>query len=140
MNWPSLLPSSMMAFRSTPCTESTGFSPYHLLFGKEIHLPIDISLVPKPTLGQNVQQYFEQLISRLKVVKEIAKSNLEKAQAKAKHAYDIRAEQPKFQVDDLVILKQDKILKVFLLNSQISGPDLPVSWIPTQFHLQAEKS
>ena len=53
INWP-LLPSIMMAFRSTPCTESTGFSPNQVLFGKEVHLPIDTSLVPKPTLGQNV--------------------------------------------------------------------------------------
>ena len=96
MNWPSLLPSIMMAFRSTPCTESTGFSPYQLLFSKEMHLAIDTSQVPKPTLDQNVQQYFEQLISRLKVVKEIAKLNLENAQAKVKHAHDIGAEQSKF--------------------------------------------
>ena len=54
MNWPSLLPSIMMAFRSSPCTESTGFSPFQLLFGKEMNLPIDTSLLPKPTLNANV--------------------------------------------------------------------------------------
>ena len=100
-----------------------------------MHLPIDTSLVPKPTLGQNVQQYFEQLITRLKVVKEIAKSNLENAQAKAKHTHDIRAEQPKFQVDDLVMLKQDKIPQGLSSNSQTSGPDLSVSWIPDPISL-----
>ena len=109
MNWPSLLPSIMMAFRSTPCTESSGFSPYQLLFGKEMHLPIDTSLIPKPTLGQNVQQYFENLIEKLKIVKEIAKSNLENAQAKAKHTHDIRAEPPTFQVGDLVMMKLGKV-------------------------------
>ena len=45
MNWPSLLPIIMMAFRSTPCTESTGFSPYQQLFGKEMHFIIVINLI-----------------------------------------------------------------------------------------------
>ncbi|MEW8544998.1 MAG: transposase family protein, partial [Candidatus Thiodiazotropha sp.] len=109
MNWPSLLPSIMMAFRSTPCTESTGFSPYQLLFGKEMHLPIDTSLIPKPTLSQNVRQYFENLIERLKTVKEIAKSNLENAQSKAKATHDTKAEPPTFQVGDLVMMKLGKV-------------------------------
>ena len=109
MNWPSLLPSIMMAFRSTPCTESTGFSPYLLLFGKEMHLPIDTSLVPNPTLSQNVQQYFENLIEKLKIVKEIAKSYLENGQDKAKCTKDIRAEPPTFQFGDLVMMKLGKV-------------------------------
>lgn len=109
MNWPSLLPIIMMAFRSTPCTESTGCSPYQLLFGKEMSLPIDTSLVPKPTLGQNVQQYFANLISRLQVVKEIAKTNMEDTQVKAKHHHDVRAETPTFKVGDYVLMKQGKV-------------------------------
>ena len=55
-NWPSLLPSIMMAFRSSPCSESTQFTPFHLLFGREMNLPVDTSLIPKPTLGQNARK------------------------------------------------------------------------------------
>ena len=109
LNWPSLLPSIMMAFRSSPCTESTGFSPYQLVCGRNMNLPIDTSLVPKPSLGANVQQYFEQLISRLKIVKELARSNMENAQAKAKHIHDAQAREPTYNVGDRVLLKKEKI-------------------------------
>jgi hypothetical protein len=40
-NWSRILPSVMMAFRISPSTQSTQFSPYFLLFGKEMPLPID---------------------------------------------------------------------------------------------------
>ena len=49
-NWPKLLPSIMMAFRSMPNTESTGYSPYEMVFGETMNLPIDTSLIPKQTL------------------------------------------------------------------------------------------
>jgi hypothetical protein len=39
-NWSRILPSVMMAFRMSP-TQSTQFSPYYMLFGKEMPLPID---------------------------------------------------------------------------------------------------
>ena len=109
MNWPSLLPSIMMAFRSSPCTESTGFSPFQLLFGKEMNLPIDTSLIPKPTLHVNVRQYFEQLIGRLKFVKEIARKNMQAAQDKAKHNHDLKAKEPDYKVGDKVLLKNEKV-------------------------------
>ena len=76
-NWPSLLPSVMMAFRSAPCSESTQFTPFHLLFGREMNLPVDISLIPKPTLGQDARQYFNQLIEKLKVSQKIATKKFE---------------------------------------------------------------
>jgi hypothetical protein len=37
-NWSRILPSVMMAFRMSP-TQSTQFSPYYMLFGKEMPLP-----------------------------------------------------------------------------------------------------
>ena len=75
-NWPSLLPSILMDFRSSPCSESTQFTPFHLLFGREMNLPVDTSLIPKPTLGQSAKQYFNELTEKLKVSQEIATENL----------------------------------------------------------------
>ena len=109
MNWPSLLPNIMMAFRSSPCIESTGFSPFQLLFGKEMNLPIDTSLIPKPTLNANVKQYFEQLIGRPKLVKELARENMKNAQDKAKHYHDIKARKPDYKLGDQVLLKKEKV-------------------------------
>ena len=42
-DWDDLLPPVMMAYRSS-VHESTGFSPYRLMFGEECTLPIDIGL------------------------------------------------------------------------------------------------
>ena len=43
-NWPKLLPGIMMAFRMSPATQSTQFSPFELVFGKQMRLPIESSL------------------------------------------------------------------------------------------------
>ena len=42
-DWDDLLPPVMMAYRSS-VHESTGFSPYRLMFGEECMLPMDIGL------------------------------------------------------------------------------------------------
>ena len=41
-DWDDLLPAVMMAYRSS-FHESTGFSPYRLMFGEECTLPMDVS-------------------------------------------------------------------------------------------------
>lgn len=45
-NWPELLSSVMMSFRTSPATESISLSPFSMLFGKEMYLPVDTALVP----------------------------------------------------------------------------------------------
>ena len=42
-DWDDLLPAVMMAYRSS-VQESTGFSPYRLMFGEECTLPMDVGL------------------------------------------------------------------------------------------------
>jgi hypothetical protein len=49
--WKSLLPGIMMAFRMSPAIESTEYSPFFLLFGKEMNLPFDIGIQPKENMG-----------------------------------------------------------------------------------------
>ncbi|ESO98705.1 hypothetical protein LOTGIDRAFT_158653 [Lottia gigantea] len=39
-----------MAYRLSPATQSIGSSPFAMLFGREMRLPIDIQLIPKETL------------------------------------------------------------------------------------------
>ena len=47
-DWEPLLPAVLQAYRSTP-SESTGFTPYRLVFGREMRLPIDIGTpLPEP--------------------------------------------------------------------------------------------
>jgi len=105
MNWASLLPSVMIAFRSTPATESNGFSPFQLVFGKEMVLPVDVGLLPKPSLPNDTKAFFDELLGHLKVCRDIAKTNMEAAQEKSKQRFDKKAKAPDFMVQDKVWLR-----------------------------------
>ncbi|XP_041366707.1 uncharacterized protein LOC121381454 [Gigantopelta aegis] len=99
-----------MAMRNTPC-QSTGYSPHYLLFGKEMHLPSDTSLLPKPSLGKDAKMHITTLIDNLKVVKAIAKDNMATSQTVNKDRQDLKSQQPTFSIGDQVLLfKQDKMI------------------------------
>jgi hypothetical protein len=110
-NWPSILSAAMMAIRMSPATQSTGFSPFLMLFGKEMNLPVDTSLIPKTSMGMDAQCFFEQLLQNLTVAKEIAGSNMKIAQEKSKKRHDIKAKEPTFIVGDWVLLKNMRTKK-----------------------------
>ena len=109
-NWADFLPAAMMAFRSSPAS-GTGLSPFHLIFGKEMNLPIDTSLIPRTTLGLDAQHFFEQLLERLKAAKEIAGTNIRISQEKSKQRHDVKAKDPGLKVGDYVLLKSLKVPK-----------------------------
>lgn len=92
----------MMAFRMSPATNSTGYSPYYIVFGKEMSLPLDVSLTPRETAQQQTKQYVDQLVQRLKVVQELAKANTREAQLATKHRFDQKTKEPSFRVGDYV--------------------------------------
>jgi hypothetical protein len=56
------LPSVMMAFRMSPSTQSTQFSPYYMLFGKEMPLPIDTALIPEEIIDQAPDKFIMETI------------------------------------------------------------------------------
>jgi len=105
-NWAKLLPSIMYSFRVTPSTESSGFSPFHLLFGREMTLPVDINVLPKPTLPSSTREYLEDLIQQLKISHDVAKKNMEFQNTKSKNRFDKTAKAPDFKVNDKVLLRQ----------------------------------
>lgn len=107
-NWADFLPAAMMAIRSLPAS-GTGLSPFHLIFGKEMNLPIDTSLIPKTTLGLDAQHFFERLLERLKAAKEIAGTNIKISQEKSKQRHDLKAKDPNLKVGDHVLLKSLKV-------------------------------
>lgn len=94
-----------MAFRSTPATESSGYSPYHLVFGKEMTLPVDVGLLPKTTMPNQTKQYLDDLMSKFKISTDIARQNMELAKQKTKERFDKKARVPDFQVNDKVLLR-----------------------------------
>ena len=109
-NWDTLIPCIMMALRSTPC-ESTGFSPHYLLFGREMTMPIDTSLIPKDNLGVDAKIHIKTLLENLKVAKSIAKDNIGISQEAAKERHDKGAKQPSFAIQDEVLLYNPTVKK-----------------------------
>ena len=106
----------MMAFRCTPSTKSTTYSPYYLLFGKEMNLPLDVNLIPKPNMPKQAEQYLNELIQNLKVSKNIATENQLKASEKAKLRHDLKAKVPNFRVTDKVLKRNNAVKVDTLLN------------------------
>ena len=64
-DWPEILPSVMMAHRMTPCTQSSQESPFLLLFGREMHVPIDTALLPKDNLAQDHKIHLNNVLKQL---------------------------------------------------------------------------
>ncbi|CAC5400202.1 unnamed protein product [Mytilus coruscus] len=107
-NWAELLPGILMVFRMSP-SASSEFSPYHLLFGKEINLPVDTTLLPKTDINKNLKVHIENIIDCLKIAKRCATDNLKYAQEKQKKHYDKNTALPKFEIQDLVLMYSPKV-------------------------------
>jgi hypothetical protein len=110
-NWSSFLPGILMAYRATPATQSTKYSPYFMVFGREMVLPLDVALQPKESLGKNVQQHLNEILHNLEETQKIATENLQKARAKSKEYYDKQARKPSFAPGDQVLVYNPHVPK-----------------------------
>ena len=114
----------LFAYREVP-QESTGFSPFELLYGRAVRGPMTIlkqlwtKEVEEPEVKNSYQFVFE-LREKLEDTLKLAHSELEKAQQKGKHYYDRKSKVRKFQPGEkvLVLLPTDhnKLLM------QLKGP------------------
>ena len=108
-DWPELLPGIMMAYRSTPCTQSTQFSPFFMLYGREMRLPIDTVLQPKDHLPQDHKVHLSRILQNLEVCRKIAGKNIKDAQDKYKFQYDKRSKVPEYRPAQRVWLYCTKV-------------------------------
>ncbi|VDI75598.1 Hypothetical predicted protein [Mytilus galloprovincialis] len=104
--WPDYLQGVMMSFRNTIQTESTQYSPYYLVFGREPRNPIDIALIPESTKGlsKDAESALKLIVDNLNHARKIAKTNIEAAQQKYKTQHDKNVEEPSFYILDKVWL------------------------------------
>ncbi|VDI04650.1 Hypothetical predicted protein [Mytilus galloprovincialis] len=110
-DWPNYIAPIMMAYRMTPATQSTQYSPFHLLFGQEMRAPIDVALIPKSTLPKNHREYLNKFIKDLLLTRDVAAENTKRAQAKYKTQHDKRAVKPTYLPGDKVMLFCKKVKK-----------------------------
>lgn len=107
-NWNMFLPIVLQALRSSPNIETSGFSPYKMMFGGEMRLPMDVNLIPRETLGTEAKQHIQSLLQRLKVIHNIAKQNTETTQQESKVRHDLKAQPSDFRLLEQVLLKINK--------------------------------
>jgi hypothetical protein len=104
--WDKYLPYLLFAYREVP-TESTGYSPFELLYGRTIRGPLAVikeTWLEKRPDTSNLTSYVLEMRKRLATMQEVVKKNLNKAQGKQKRSYDIRSLNRKFEVGDRVLL------------------------------------
>ena len=117
-DWPDKLPGILMAYRSTPATRSTELSPFQLMFGRTMVTPSDIDLLPRKSLPETYQGHLNGLIQNLKVFQQVAKSNVQKNQAKYKAVHDRNAKERNLLVGNKVLM---------------TNPAVPVGLVPKLF-------
>jgi hypothetical protein len=94
-----------MAIRNSPATQSTEYSHYHMLFGREMNLPFDISVISKQHLSSDAKQQLDEVLANLKITQDLATKNMKLRQAKSKYRYDRNSKIPQF-LRDLALLRQ----------------------------------
>ena len=92
------------------CTinETTGYSPYYLMFGRHARLPIDIAFGTDPDArsGQTATKYITDLRQRLKHAYELARANTGSAAQKNKRKYNNKAKAVRLEVGDRVLVRK----------------------------------
>uniref|UniRef100_A0A803TE47 Gypsy retrotransposon integrase-like protein 1 n=1 Tax=Anolis carolinensis TaxID=28377 RepID=A0A803TE47_ANOCA len=105
-DWDTKLQQLLFAYRSVP-QDSTGYSPFELLFGRKARGPLDLirehweaSPTPDPV---PVDNYIKDLQSTLKMARDIAQEHLMTAQEQQKIRYDATSRPRDFNVGDEVL-------------------------------------
>ena len=121
-NWDSVLTSAIHAYRSS-IHQGTGYSPYYLCFGKEPLTPLDLKLPVSKEFNTH-KEIVKYLHDNTRVAREEAKENIESQQRKSKDRYDQKATNIKFDVGDLVMIKNGvkRAGKAKKLQPKFTGP------------------
>ena len=105
-NWDEYLPYLLFAYREVP-QESTGFSPFELLYGRRVRGPLDIlkeSWTGEAQEETPIAQYIAKMRTNLKEMADIVDVNAKAAQRRQKVIYDRRTRPRQLSVGDEVLV------------------------------------
>ncbi|XP_046562870.1 uncharacterized protein LOC124271745 [Haliotis rubra] len=105
-DWKSHVGPLVHAYNSTR-HESTGYSPFFLMYGRHPRLPVDLAfgLEIEPSKSKSVCQYTKTLRDRLKQAYDLASKAVNKSQARQKETYDVKARAAMLETGDRVLVK-----------------------------------
>lgn len=103
-DWDQYIQSVAFAYRVN-VQATTKFSPFELLYGVKARLPLDMEGKGdvEPDDDETLHNRLVELASSLKEKRQEAKKNIETAQAKQKHRYDLKHKAPVYKVGDMVL-------------------------------------
>ena len=138
-DWPRIIPSVMMAYRSTPAIRSTELSPFQTLFGEDMQTPADVDLIPKTTLLPKFQDYLQNKISDLRLFRKVAEENIKIHQQEYKKDHDVHkhAVEPQIYEDQMVLMTSEAVPLGLVpkLHPPFKGPYKVVSKGPNYTYL-----
>lgn len=103
--WKEHLPQIVHAYNCTR-HESTGYSPFYLLYGRHPHLPVDLIFgLVEPTDRVTPKGYANQWAERMAEAYKIADGNSRQASARGKAQYDRKARGVVLKVGDRVLVR-----------------------------------
>ena len=94
-------------YYNTRRQESTGFSPFYIVYGREPLLSIDVALEKNQNpieAKQKEENYVQKFITRLSAARKLVKKRLAVAQTRQKKHYDKRHRSASFQIGDEVLI------------------------------------
>ena len=106
LNWDKWLPYLLFAYQEVP-QDSTGFSPFELLYGRAVRGPLDIlkeSWKEPKKCSDNVVSYVLAVQQKLASMSDLVRDNLSEAQRRQKVWYDRNARQRELKPGDLVLV------------------------------------
>ncbi|KAJ4425404.1 hypothetical protein ANN_28019 [Periplaneta americana] len=103
-NWDKFVPYAIMAYPATPNTV-TKYSPYYLVYGRDMKLPIEDCFVvnPRRNPDQSYELHIQELENCIHVASQVVIQE-SKGYDKSKEYYNRRAKPREFQIGDLVYL------------------------------------
>lgn len=104
--WKDHLQAMVFAYNCTR-SETTGHSPFELMFGRTPRIPADVKFgLREKEDGKTYNEYIEDLRSKMQEAYKIVKSSIEKTQGRSKARYDEKMKGVALEVGDSVLVKK----------------------------------
>ena len=105
-DWKAYVPSLVHAYNATQ-HESTGFSPFYLMFGRHPRLAVDafLGLSSGESIGGAQADYPDKLRARLTASYDIATKNARKSAGRSKEYYDRKVKHASLEIGDRVLVR-----------------------------------
>lgn len=133
-DWDQWIPYLLFAYREVP-QSSTGFSPFELLYGRQVRGPLDIlkeEWESKSPERQNIASYVLKMRDQLERMSTLARENITEAQKYQKTWYDKKARSRSFIPGQKVLLllptKESKLLAKWQGPFEVLGKKSPVTY------------